>query len=313
MMVYCGKTYIEMCPYIAGRMGLFDELQVYDILEKRGKHNPDQATLDVLRKFERRLELKDFSVHSKKMYRFFAVKFIEFLNKPLKETQKENVEDFILYLKRSGRTGSIYFASSVIKTLLRLAGRADHAEIDLPKKDDTKVTFLQQEDIQALIDSTSNLRDKCILEFMYFAGLRVSEVVKMKKDQINLTTKYGMVRGGKGGKDRKIKILSDTCIQDLKSYLDSRKDNSDYLFVKKNGTPLTTAAIQKLVRTCKQKAGINKRVTPHVFRHSFATHLLDQGEDIRVIQELLGHSSLDTTKQYAEVSQKRLDMVKDLL
>lgn len=294
-------------------MGAFDSLPVSEIIRARGSFTSDPETEGVLRTFERRLELKNFSTHSVRMYRFFAVRFLEFLKKPVREASKEDVEDFVLGLKRNGHSSSIYFASSVVRTLLGLAGKAEDAKIELPKKADTKVSFLPQEIIQSLINSTSSLRDRCILEFMYFTGLRVSEVINMKKDQLDLNTKYGMVRDGKGGKDRKIKVLSDKCIEDLKVYLSSRVDSSDYLFVKPGGSPLTTAAVQKIVRTCKRKAGINQRVTPHVFRHSFATHLVDQGEDIRVIQELLGHSSLDTTKQYAEVSQRRLDRVKDLL
>jgi integrase/recombinase XerD len=292
-------------------MGGIGSKTVDQILEERGI-KPDSGTLANIRKLERRLELKDFSPHTVKMYRFFTVKFLEFVKKPLDDVKKEDVEDFILSLRRDGKAGSIYFASSVVRILMKLAGAEEKAIIELPKKKDTKVTFLPSDAVSSLITSSGSLRDRCMLELMYTAGLRVSELVSMKKTDLDLETHYGMVRGGKGGKDRRIKVLSNGCINDLKEYFSSRSDSSDYLFVKGPGKRLTTAAVQKIVRLCRKRSGINLRVTPHVLRHSFATHLLDQGEDIRVIQELLGHSSLDTTKQYAEVSQKRLNMVKDL-
>ena len=126
---------------------------------------------------------------------------------------------------------------------------------------------------------------------------------------MNLQKGIGWVRKGKGGKDRQI-IISNNLANELKGYLENKKDNI-YVFSKEKA--LTTRNIQKIIKRTKERAGINKKVTPHTLRHSFATHLLEQGTDIRMIQVLLGHSSLNTTQVYAHISSEQIKKVKNPL
>jgi integrase/recombinase XerD len=140
-----------------------------------------------------------------------------------------------------------------------------------------------------------------IIELLYSSGLRVSEITNLKINDLELEQKIGWVRQGKGGKDRMF-ILSNTLIRHLNKYLRKSEDNT-YLLSKDK--PLTTRDIQKIIQNTAEKAGINKKVTPHKLRHSFATHLLENGTDIRIIQELLGHSNLQTTQIYTQISSEQ--------
>jgi integrase/recombinase XerD len=136
----------------------------------------------------------------------------------------------------------------------------------------------------------------------------VSELVNLKVDDLNLGENLGWVRKGKGAKDR-LFSLSQSLGEELKEYLQGRENK--YVFAKEK--PLTTRNIQKIIHGTKNRAGINKKVTPHTLRHSFATHLLEQGTDIRLIQTMLGHSSLSTTQLYTHISSDQIKKVKNPL
>jgi integrase/recombinase XerD len=139
---------------------------------------------------------------------------------------------------------------------------------------------------------------------LYSTGLRVSELVNLKVEDVNFADKSGWVRHGKGAKDR-LFVLSENLANEVQEYLKGKENK--YLFSKEG--PLTTRNIQKIIKGTKIRAGISKRVTPHTMRHSFATHLLEQGTDIRLIQTMLGHSSLSTTQVYTHVSSDQIKKV----
>ena len=151
-----------------------------------------------------------------------------------------------------------------------------------------------------------------MLQFMYGSGSRVSEVVKLKVEDINFKERTAMIRGGKGNKDRMI-IISKEWIKGVKKYLKKKKIQSDFVFSKKNGKNLSTDTVQRIVRESAEAARINKHVTPHSLRHSYATHLLEAGTNIRYIQALLGHSSLNTTQIYTNVANEQLKKVQSPL
>jgi integrase/recombinase XerD len=185
-------------------------------------------------------------------------------------------------------------------------------EIKLPKKEKKLPTILTPKEIKALIKSAKAGRDRTIIELLYSTGIRVSECSKMKVIHLDLNEKMARVESGKGKKDRII-ILSKKWIHNLKKYLKRKKVQSEFVFSKKNGKPITPDTIERMVKKYAIKAGIQKKVTPHVLRHSFATHLLESGENIRRIQELLGHSNLSTTQIYTFVSTEELKKVQSPL
>ena len=147
---------------------------------------------------------------------------------------------------------------------------------------------------------------------MYSAGLRVSEVVKLRPEDIDFQRKLIHVKGGKGRKDR-YTILSDVAIEILHEYL-KEYGESKYLFPSRDREKyLTTRSVEKIFTNACKKAGVKKKATAHSLRHSFATHLLESGVDLRYIQELLGHKSSKTTEVYTHVSNKELSKIKNPL
>jgi site-specific recombinase XerD len=170
-----------------------------------------------------------------------------------------------------------------------------------------------------LNETVQSYRDRAILETLYSTGLRVSELVSLNRSQVDLIRKEFMVRG-KGRKPRII-FLSERAVTAIENYIQKREDNFDPLFLnyrhpRSKGDillgekrRLSTVAIEYLVRTYARRAGIIKKVTPHVLRHSFATELLINGADIRSVQEMLGHASITTTQIYTHLTNKRLKEV----
>ena len=179
----------------------------------------------------------------------------------------------------------------------------------MPKKAKKLPSVLTPGEVATLIGAAKRGRNKLIVEFLYSSGARVSEATRIKRDDLDLNERIARVRGGKGNKDRVI-ILSKRWIKDLKKYLKRKKVPSEFVFSKRtNAKPISSDTIQRIIKRAAEKAGITKHVSPHTLRHSFATHLLEKGTDIRIIQELLGHSNLNTTQVYAHVSRDQLKKV----
>ncbi len=174
---------------------------------------------------------------------------------------------------------------------------------------------LSEADIDLLLDAPEitdvlGYRDKAMLELLYATGLRVSELIGLKFEQVNF--RQGFVRVmGKGNKERLVPI-GEQALEWLESYMtEARTDilanrQCDFLFVTKRGAGMTRQAFWHIIKRYAKKAGINKPLSPHTLRHAFATHLLNHGADLRVVQLLLGHSDLSTTQIYTHIAQERL-------
>ena len=174
--------------------------------------------------------------------------------------------------------------------------------------------MLDKEEIQAMISNTKNVKHRLFLKFLYGSGLRVSEATSIKIEDLNVEERMGMVVSGKGRKDRHI-ILSEGFVKDIPKYLKKRANkagNNPFLF-NIGDRCITTKMGQKIVKLAASRLGMTKRVFPHALRSSFATHLLENGTDIRIIQELLGHSNLSTTERYTKVSREQLKKVRSPL
>jgi site-specific recombinase XerD len=195
-------------------------------------------------------------------------------------------------------------------------------KIELAKAQRKQVVFLDVDELERLFsqpktDTIVGLRDRAILELLFSSGLRVSELVGLNKNDVNLKRKEFMVRG-KGQKDRPI-FISESAANWVQQYLDKRTDNSVPLFIRYSGSKqvnisgnyyrLTARSVQRMVSRYALMAGITKKVTPHVLRHSFATDLLMNGADLRAIQAMLGHSNIATTQIYTHVTDPHLKSV----
>ena len=180
--------------------------------------------------------------------------------------------------------------------------------ISRPKVKKSIPKVLSIEDIDKLLDikleTPYNYRNKAMLELMYATGLRISELINLKTNDIDLLEGTVIVMG-KGSKERIIPI-GDYAIDYLKKYLDVRykllKEQTDYLFVNNHGRPITRQGFFKILKKLLHEKGLNEDASPHTLRHSFATHLINRGADLRSVQEMLGHSDITTTKIYTEVS-----------
>jgi site-specific recombinase XerD len=192
-------------------------------------------------------------------------------------------------------------------------------KIELPKLKRKQVTFLNEDELARLfaqpdISKINGLRDRAILELLFSSGLRVSELVGLDRDHINLKRREFMVRG-KGQKDRPI-FISQHAAEWIAAYLEAREDNTRPLFMRYSGIKtvnlsgnyhrLTARSIQRLVSRYALLAGIVKQVTPHTLRHSFATDLVTNGADLRSVQTMLGHSNIATTQIYTHVTDPQL-------
>jgi len=184
-------------------------------------------------------------------------------------------------------------------------------DIKHPKKEKKLPVILTKDEIRSILDLTKNKRHKLLIELLYSTGLRVNEAVSLRVKDINLAEKVAFVKYGKGKKERFVK-LSSKFIKHFRSYLNRRKRDSEYIFNSRGGH-LTTRQAQRAIKNAALRAGIQKKVFCHAFRSSFATHLLDSGVDVRLIQELLGHQNLATTERYTHVSRKKLMQIKSPL
>ncbi len=168
---------------------------------------------------------------------------------------------------------------------------------------------LGENEVERLIDSAQNARDAALLESLYGGGVRVSELVGLDRDDLDTRAGIARVRG-KGGKER-LAPLGGAAVRALKRCLKERPKGADPrpVFLNRRGERLTARSVHRIIRQCALRAGIDLRTTPHTLRHSFATHLLDRGADLREVQELLGHSNIATTQIYTHVSMERLRKV----
>ncbi len=284
------------------------------MMSKKKKEEIGEEKKTALKKFKDELVVAGYSPRTVEMYTCYVEEFFRFYPGAPWTAKRQDVISFLAKKQSDGTSGStLALAFAALKFFFHShLKRKIMDDIKRPKKGKKLPIVMTKEEVKAMIDAAPTQRDKLILELLYSSGLRVSEIINLKTRELNLENKTAMVRGGKGNKDRLV-ILSEGWTMEIKNYLASRKFESEYVFSKENGLPISVDTVQRLVRACRKKAGIKKNITPHSFRHSFATHLLEAGESIRKIQELLGHSDLSTTQIYTKVSKDELKKVKSPL
>ncbi|MBI2135574.1 tyrosine-type recombinase/integrase [Candidatus Woesearchaeota archaeon] len=272
------------------------------------------------------LKLRGFTERTIGNYCYQTKKFLEFSKVDPKKASQDEVKKYMAYLlsDRNYKASSVNLLVSALKFFFNEIIKHDIVNGLKALKQEKKLpTMLSQDELKHLIDVTDNIKHKLLIEFMYSAGLRVSEAVKIKVNDLDFDEKMGIIRSGKGRKDRHI-ILSEKLIEQLKVYLADRDKNtnndddnddnnkhnnaSEYVFAVKD-RHLGIRQAQQIIKDAAIKASIKKRIYCHALRSSFATHLLEAGTDIRIIQELLGHSNLATTERYTKISNEQLKKV----
>jgi integrase/recombinase XerD len=257
---------------------------------------------EYLEKLKDRCVLRGYSRQTIKAYSYNVGRFLDFIDKSRLNLSQESVRSYLLSQDTAVNTSRLRHASIsfFFREILNREFSLD--EVPIKKKEKTLPRVVSKEKIKEMIDSTENLKHRLIIKLLYSSGLRLQELVNLKRRDIDFERGLINVRLGKGGKDR-MTLISENLKMDLLKYYSIYSFQTGYVFEGRLGK-YTKKSVQKVLDNAGTKAGI--KVTPHMLRHSFATHLLEAGTDIRHIQKLLGHSDLSTTQIYTHVSNNDL-------
>lgn len=260
------------------------------------------------------MKLRNDSHRSIEAYVYHNKKFIEFIKKKPQEVTNDDVRNYLIHLMQKNvkpRTTRLiisalkFYYSKILKRNLM-------KEVTRPKVPKTIVKILDQDDILKMINVTKNIKHKLLIELLYSSGVRISEALNVKKEDILLEKKFLIVRQGKGKKDR-ITLLSDKFLKDYVIYNTQVKT---YLFESSYnaGKPISVRTAEMIIENSARLAGITKSVHPHMLRASFATHSLNNGVELYKISSLIGHTHIDTTrKAYICMNTRMYDGVKSPL
>lgn len=250
------------------------------------------------------LEARNRSPRTVQYFRSILGLYLKFLGgRHVSEATTYDVDAFLAWLRRRGWSpDSLYTAAVAVKRFMEYLGLSGNLEgFELPKRRKRLPRFLEPWEVDALVEAADSERDRLIIRLLYTTGLRVSELVGLRKDDVNLEERSLRVMG-KGGKERLVYFPA-SLVDQLRRQMETP---GPWLFPSRRGGHIHYTTVERAIRRAARRAGIEKKVTPHVLRHSFATRSLEAGMDIREIQELLGHANLNTTQVYAHVSRRRL-------
>jgi site-specific recombinase XerD len=284
-------------------------------LENNNYHNSSFVAL------MQEMSLRGFSQSTVHSYLYYVEDFIRFIKKSPREVNSSNIKTYLEKIIKEGKSSStLNTAYSALQFYFeKVLRRKFFVNIPRTKKAKKLPVVLTKEEVLEIFGTVRNAKHKLILALMYSSGLRVSEVVDLKVCDLDLESRLLTVRQSKGNKDRTT-VISDKMIDVLRKYLAS-KDGGDLVFESDfgpstslgTGSGLTTRTVQSIFHEALKKTRIKKDATCHSLRHSFATHLLENGTDIRYIQELLGHNSVQTTQIYTKVTNYGLKNIKSPL
>lgn len=277
------------------------------------KRNYSYPSKNPLIKLEQEMKLKGFSQKTIKSYLYYITDFSRFTNKKLCKVNTQDIRSYLEKLidqKKSQSTINITY--SALKLYFEKNLRRKFF-INIPRVKKTKKLphVLTTSEVKKILSPVQNVKHKLMLATIYSAGLRVSELPRVKVKDLDLESRLIRIRQGKGGKDR-MSIISEDLSEVLKKYIKNKKSD-DYIFESNRGGKLTERTVQKVFADALKKSGVKKQASCHSLRHSFATHLLENGTDIRYIQELLGHKRLETTQIYTKVANDNFKNIKNPL
>jgi site-specific recombinase XerD len=270
---------------------------------------------DPIYNLERELKIRGFSQQTIKAYLYYNKDLLRHNGKSPKNVNIDDIKEYLLYLKnRNLANATINVAVNAFKFYYTQILRRKffvNKELFRTKKAQKLPTVLTKGEVKQILAQIQNVKYKLMLGLMYSSGLRISEVVSVKVEDFDFENKLLRVQQGKGNKDRNT-ILSEKIVDVLQKYV-KNKNVGDYVFESQRGSKLTNRSVQKSFSDALKKSGLKKRASCHSLRHSFATHLLEDGTDIRYIQELLGHKNLETTQIYTKVANNNLKNIKSPL
>ena len=305
---------LKEIPMAVEEENVLSSISTREILEPvPNKSVPSVEPLrDVLMAIKNQMRLKRYQPNTKKGYLRHIERFLKYFKKSPNKISPEEIHAYFLYLI-DHETLSFSNHNQAVSAIRFLYWQVlniplPKTAIPRPRKEQKLPMVLGQEAVTRLLNTVDNLKHLSLLMLVYSAGLRVSEVVKLRPEDLDEERGLIRVRQGKGHKDR-YTILSDLTVDAVRAY-QSAYPLTRWLFPgAKPGRHLTDRSAQKVMDRARQKAGILQNATVHTLRHSFATHLLESGIDLRYIQKLLGHASSKTTEIYTHVSSKNLQNI----
>ena len=259
---------------------------------------------------------KRFSDHTSLNYQKDLIDFIEYENKEINNISLNDIRNYLKYLYDKKYTNAtIARKISTLKSFFKYLENENIIKtnpmllISNPKKEKKLPNFLNYEDLDKLLNAPNlkteeGKRDALIIEMLYSTGIRVSEIVNIKINDINKSDNSIIILG-KGNKERYV-YYGSKCQNLLENYLANKTINSEYLFPNKHGKKLNDRAVRTIIDKNTKIAGLKIKVTPHTLRHTYATHMLNEGADLKSVGDLLGHENLSTTQIYTHVSNERL-------
>jgi len=263
----------------------------------------------------RECQRRGYSVRTIGTYIMCVRKFLEFTNKPVQHLSKSDAHAFLNHLlerKVAGNTMNVYhmairfFLEDILHKNMKLNLKYSRRPEKIP-------VFLTKEEVKALIGKIGNWKHRLMIEVLYGGGLRVSELLNLKVGDLLIENSYGFIRQGKGRKDR-IFVLSRLCVDKIKNLIEMEKLNdSDYLFITNRYERYSVRSVQEIVKRATFYAGIKKEVHPHTLRHSFATHLIQNGASLNEVQTMLGHKSPETSMVYVHMASPNMINIKSPL
>lgn len=283
----------------------------------------------MIKEFEKYLNVeKNYSIHTINNYLNDINDFMEFINMNkinIYSIKYNDIREYLNYLySKNLSKSSVSRILSTLRTFFKWLVRENKIKnnpmelITSPKKDKKLPTYLNHDDVEKILNipdikTPLGMRDSAILEMLYSTGIRVGELISIKISDINYSEKTINVFG-KGSKERVV-LFGDALLEKLTLYIKRgrnellKKKQSNILFLNHHGNPLTERGIEDILNRIIKKGGLEFTIHPHMLRHTFATHMLDNGADLKIVQELLGHENLSTTQIYTHVSNERLRKV----
>ena len=268
---------------------------------------------ELLGKIKQELKLRNYSPRTVESYLGCLNEYFKYIKSIKREPEVDLIKRYLLEKQDKGQSSQTinlhlqaikYFYREIIKSQTDI-------EIKFAKTASKLPVVLSRLEIVRILDSIENLKHNLLIALSYGAGLRVSEVINLKVRDINLDELTIHIKGAKGNKDR-ISIFPEKLRHSLKEIV-VLKNSNDYIFESNRGGKLDERSAQKIFENSLRKAGIKKEATFHSLRHSFATHLLENGVDVRYVQELLGHANIRTTQLYTKVTNPSLKKIKSPL
>ena len=271
--------------------------------------------VDIEKAIARECKRRGYSEKTIKSYTYCINYFLKFTNKPFNKISKKDVRLFLENLSEkdmAGNTMNVYHMA--IRFLFQdVLDKKIWINIKYSKIPKKLPLVLTKEEVKKLFNAINNKKHRLMIRLMYAAGLRVSELLNLKINDLEISKSYGYVRKGKGDKDR-IFIIADALKDDLTKLIGSKKLNElEYLFTNNKKTKYNISTPRMIIKKATGEAGINKKISCHTLRHSFATHLIENGYSIAEVQALLGHKSPETTFVYVHTASPNMIKVKSPL